>query len=141
MSTKPIPAKPDLLSLQSEVERLRGELSALQQEQGRLREALEKIISAADLIDLESAIQESREALAASPLTPPMETCEWSQDDHGGDSTWETQCKHAFYFDGADGPDDAGFRVCPFCGKALTESRTSSVASPLTGGEKEPSDV
>jgi hypothetical protein len=53
--------------------------------------------------------------------------CIWNLDDVGGDSVWETQCKNAFYFegDGTAGPLDAGFTVCPYCGKALAESRRS----------------
>lgn len=62
------------------------------------------------------------------PQRAAGDSCAWSQDDVGGDSVWETQCKHVFYFDGADGPKDCGFAWCPYCGKSLDEQRTSDDA-------------
>jgi hypothetical protein len=57
-------------------------------------------------------------------------TCEWQLDDIGGDSVWDTQCNHQFYFDGADGPKDAGFTHCPFCGSTLIETHSSDKEEP-----------
>jgi len=64
------------------------------------------------------------EAIVGVDLVPQA-SCQWSIDDVGGESSWESACKRDFYFDGADGPVDAGFTHCPFCGQALTEHRTS----------------
>lgn len=67
---------------------------------------------------------------------PSVSTCAWALNDVGGASTWETACKRDFYFDGADGPTDAGFTTCPFCGKPLTEhltSRDEPASSPAIG--------
>ena len=52
------------------------------------------------------------------------ETCQWSIDDYGGESMWETQCGHAFEFnDGGPKANGAGF--CCYCGKRLVEAYSS----------------
>jgi hypothetical protein len=54
----------------------------------------------------------------------PLATCQWTLDDIGDNSVWETQCKNAFEFtDG--GPLENGLKFCGYCGKALVEARTS----------------
>ena len=53
---------------------------------------------------------------------PP--TCQWSLDDSGGDSTWETQCGQCFTFEEDHNP----FRFCGYCGAAIVEHRTSEDA-------------
>ena len=51
--------------------------------------------------------------------------CRWSIDDIGGDSVYETQCGHSFYFDDASGAEENGFRFCAYCGGKLVEVKTS----------------
>lgn len=65
-------------------------------------------------------------------MTPQPETqgqpCYWSQDDYGGDETWETSCGNAFVFDDG-GPKENAFAFCGYCGKPLVEQRTSEDAA------------
>lgn len=49
-----------------------------------------------------------------------MPFCQWYNDDVGGDSIWQTECKKEFYFDDSSRPDENSFKFCPFCGKGLT---------------------
>jgi rRNA maturation endonuclease Nob1 len=52
-------------------------------------------------------------------------TCQWAQDDMGGDDVWETQCGQAFQFNDG-GPAENSFKFCAYCGGNLVEARTSS---------------
>lgn len=54
-----------------------------------------------------------------------LKECHWSIDDFGGDSVYETQCGHSFYFDDASGADENDFRFCAYCGGKLVEVKTS----------------
>jgi hypothetical protein len=57
---------------------------------------------------------------------PKPITCEWTQDDYGGDCHWETQCGNAFEFnDGGPVKNHAVF--CCYCGGRLVEVRTSEL--------------
>lgn len=49
-------------------------------------------------------------------MTAPAK-CTWTEDHNG---VWETSCGKAWEFY-VHGPDENGFRVCPFCGNALLE--------------------
>lgn len=53
--------------------------------------------------------------------------CHWKQDDIGGDSSWETDCGHAFEFNDG-GPADNGQKFCGYCARPLVEVRTSDDA-------------
>lgn len=44
--------------------------------------------------------------------------CQWYLDDIGGDSAWETECKHQFEFTN-DGPEENNFKFCCYCGGTL----------------------
>ena len=52
-------------------------------------------------------------------------TCTWTQDDWGGDSSWETQCGHVFEFT-YDGPLENDMTFCGYCGARLVEEYTST---------------
>lgn len=52
------------------------------------------------------------EVLQAEPDTKP---CQWEYD---GNNRWETSCENTFLFF-AGGPQDNGFRFCPYCGGRL----------------------
>jgi len=43
--------------------------------------------------------------------------CAWIPD---ADGVFETTCKHLFEFNDG-GPEDNGFKFCPYCGKMLLE--------------------
>ena len=62
-------------------------------------------------------------------VTANAQACQWSLNDIGGDSVWETQCGHAFEFT-TDGPAENGFRFCGYCGGPLVEVRTSTDDTP-----------
>lgn len=47
--------------------------------------------------------------------------CRWALDDVGGDSVYETQCGHNFYFDDAENP----FKFCGYCGRRMAIVLTS----------------
>jgi hypothetical protein len=55
--------------------------------------------------------------------------CEWSLDDVGGDSVWETTCGHAFQFNDG-GPAENHMAFCGYCGKPLVETLTSEDVHP-----------
>lgn len=79
-------------------------------------------------------IREAFKRLARAPLAPPA--CNWSIDDNGGDSVYETGCGHAFEFNEA-GPEENGFAFCGYCGKSLHVARTSAEGSPLASPAEE----
>ena len=57
---------------------------------------------------------------APAPVkTPPLEelTCDWTADAAG--TTYTTACARAWTFAPGNGPVDAAWKVCPFCGKLL----------------------
>lgn len=57
--------------------------------------------------------------------TALLKDCRWAIDDKGGDSVYETQCGHNFYFDDSSGTGENGFRFCAYCGGRLVEVKTS----------------
>ncbi len=67
---------------------------------------------------------------AHQPDAAPV-ACYWSLDDVGGDSVWETSCKHAFEFNDG-GPNANGMTWCGYCGKPLVEQRTSDADPPAS---------
>ena len=56
------------------------------------------------------------------------QTCKWSIDDRGGDSVYETECGHNFYFDDSTEAGENGFRFCAYCGGQLVEVKTSELS-------------
>ena len=46
-----------------------------------------------------------------------LEKCTWIATEEG---QWESTCGNAFEFND-DGPDENGFKYCPYCGKRIEE--------------------
>lgn len=53
-----------------------------------------------------------------------LKPCIWNLDDVGGDSVYETQCGHSFYFD-----DENPFKFCGYCGGRMVIALTSEEAA------------
>jgi hypothetical protein len=64
------------------------------------------------------------EALLCADDLPVAPTCVWHLDDADDSQMWETSCGHAFQFN-EDGPKENHAAFCCYCGKTLTESRTT----------------
>lgn len=43
--------------------------------------------------------------------------CRWGEDEGG---IWNSECGELFQFD-CDGPEENGFKFCPYCGKEMCE--------------------
>lgn len=50
--------------------------------------------------------------------------CEWNEDEDG---VWVTECQELFEFNEC-GPQENGFKFCPYCGKKLNIIRWTSNA-------------
>lgn len=48
-----------------------------------------------------------------------MDACFWQFEDDDG--SYSTSCNHMFIFND-EGPNENGFRFCPYCGKSLLDS-------------------
>ena len=44
--------------------------------------------------------------------------CTWILEEPGDSYTWVTDCDEAIFFE-SDGPEENGFKYCPFCGKPI----------------------
>lgn len=55
----------------------------------------------------------------ASVKNHKIEPCEWEYDEEH--ERWETGCDDVIALHGGESPFEYGFRVCPYCGKQLTD--------------------
>jgi hypothetical protein len=85
----------------------------------------------------QSALEkEARAVLAAAdavPLAPEVHRCDWKENEDG---QWPTGCGHCFDFID-DGPEENGFKFCPFCGGMLFFEPVRIAPPPSTSPARE----
>jgi hypothetical protein len=127
----------------SRIEELEAQLATLTKDNQRLEKVIARLAERAAISkETPRGLPQSNYARrllieAAPPDEPeahPREDdgrvfCEWSLDDVGGDSVWETTCGHAFQFNDG-GPAENHMAFCGYCGKPLVETLTSEDVHP-----------
>ena len=108
--------------------RLRGEISGWMQSTGASTAQSERGIGArAAMADILDALER------ICPEDGKPTTCTWTQQDHEGGDSWETDCGNAFWLDGGP-PSENSMRFCCYCGRPLAEKRFEPEPEPEEEG-------